>query len=136
MLCRNHHDSLRVVDIGPMDRLLHPVMVANPKIFTAMPELHSIDMYPDTIDRLKACQKLLEDHPKVENLCVSNSFGHSLEIPEDLHDSSTQPGLLTRTLFSHKLPFERCKPLQLKNLDLDTIELRVSLYMMLCGVSG
>ena len=135
LLCKNHHDSLRVVDIGPMDRLLFPVMNAKPKVFTGMPELYAIDMYPDTVDRLRACQKLLEDHPKVENLVVSNSFAQSNELPEDLHDSSTRPGLLTRTIFSHKLPFERCKPLKLKNLDLDTIELRVRICVNTCEIS-
>lgn len=123
LLCKKQK-SLRVIDIGPMDRELSPVLEKHPQIFNELSQLHSVDMYPDTLDRLKVCQKVLKDKPRVEYLCISNSFDYSNEDPDDLHDSSTRPGLLSRTLFSHMMPFDRCDPLILKNLDMDTIELR------------
>lgn len=108
-----------------MDRPLFPVLEKNPDIFDKLPNINSIDVYPDTIDRLKASQKLLEAKPNIDHLCVSTGFEYSNEDPDELHDTSTRPGLISRILFGHLMPFETCKPYVLKNLDLDNIELRV-----------
>ena len=129
LLCQKQK-SLRVLEIGPMDRPLDPLLEKHPDIFEGLTELNSVDVYPDTVDRLKASQKLLKAKPHIEHLCVSTGFEYAHnhnDIPEDLHDSSTRPGLISRTLFSHMMPFETCEsPMVLKNLDLDTIELRVT----------
>ena len=109
-----------------MDRPLTPVLEKHPDIFDKLTALNSIDVYPDTVDRLKASQRLLQAKPDIDNLCVSVGFQYSMEDPDDLHDSSTRPGLLSRTLFSHMQPFDNCKPFHLKKLDLDTVELRAS----------
>ena len=108
-----------------MDTALTPILQKNLGIFENLKELNSIDMYPDSVDRLKASQILLQAKPEIAHLCVSNGFEYSNEVPEDLHDSSTRHGLLSRTLFSHMQPFETCKPYCLSSLDLDTVELRV-----------
>ena len=131
LLCKNQK-NLRVLEMGPMNQAIDPLLEKQPDVFDKMGKIDSIDVYPDTIDRLKASHKLLKAKPNVANLCVSTGFEYATESdqPPDLHDSSTRPGLLTRTLFSHMMPFDKCKPLVLKNLDLDTIELRVSLV---CG---
>ncbi|MCJ1309994.1 hypothetical protein MMC25_003655 [Agyrium rufum] len=125
LLCQKQR-KLQCLEIGPVNKDLFPVMEKNPKVFSGFTELKSIDMYPDTVDRLKACNKLLQDHPQVQNLCISNSFAYSTESPDDLHDLSTGPGLITRSLFRHLLPFESCKPIELKHLDLDSQDLRYS----------
>ncbi|MCJ1436481.1 hypothetical protein MMC27_005860 [Xylographa pallens] len=123
LLC-NKQRSLRVLEIGPMDRPLAPVLEKHPTIFDKLTELNSVDVYPDTLDRLRASQRLLQAKPDIEHLCISTGFEYSNEDPEDLHDSSIRPGLISRTLFSHMQPFDNCKPFHLKNLDLDTVELR------------
>ncbi|MCJ1411703.1 hypothetical protein MMC19_005795 [Ptychographa xylographoides] len=123
LLCKKQH-KLRVIEIGPMDTALTPILQKNLGIFENLKELNSIDMYPDSVDRLKASQILLQAKPEIAHLCVSNGFEYSNEVPEDLHDSSTRHGLLSRTLFSHMQPFETCKPYCLSSLDLDTVELR------------
>ncbi|MCJ1287072.1 hypothetical protein MMC26_006420 [Xylographa opegraphella] len=119
LLCKKQR-SLRVLEIGPMDRPLAPVLEKHPDIFDKLTELNSIDVYPDTLDRLTASQKLLQAKPDIEHLCISTGFEYSNEDPDDLHDSSIRPGLISRTLFSHMQPFDKCKPFHLKNLDLDT----------------
>ncbi|MCJ1384471.1 hypothetical protein MMC17_007588 [Xylographa soralifera] len=126
LLC-NKQRSLKVLEIGPMDRPLAPVLEKYPNTFDKLTELNSIDVYPDTLDRLKASQRLLQAKPDIDHLCISTGFEYSNEDPEDLHDSSTRPGLISRTLFSHMQPFDNCKPFHLKNLDLDTIELRYAI---------
>lgn len=130
LLCRNQK-KLRVLEMGPMNQPIDPLLEKLPDIFDKLTEIDSIDVYPDTMDRLRASHKLLKAKPEVANLCVSTGFEYANEgePPPDLHDSSTRPGLLTRTLFSHMMPFEKCQPLMLKNLDLDTIELRVGLIV-------
>ena len=80
--------------------------------------------YPDTIDRLKACQKVLETQTKFDELQLTSGFAYNGVIPDDLEDSSTRPGLLTRTVFSHMMPFETCTPMILKKLIIDNIDLR------------
>ncbi|MCJ1398753.1 hypothetical protein MMC11_001954 [Xylographa trunciseda] len=86
LLC-NKQRSLRVLEIGPMDRPLAPVLEKYPDIFHKMTELSSIDVYPDTVDRLKASQKLLQAKPDIDHLCISTGFEYSNEDPDDLHDS-------------------------------------------------
>ena len=128
LLCKKQK-RLTQLEIGPMEQLLDPLLEAQPAIFDGLTELVSIDIYPESLDRLKAGQKLLKAKPKVETLCVSAGFEYNQEsdIPPDLQDLSTRPGLLTRTLFSHLMPFGSIERLNLTALDLDTIDLRVSL---------
>ena len=128
LLCKKQK-NLRQIEIGPMDKPLDPVLEKQPQILEALKEIKSIDCYPETTDRIKAAHKVLKANPDIQNLCVSTGFEYAqdgFEIPPDLQDSSTRPGLLTRTLFSHMMPFDSCNPYNLKDLDLDTIELRVS----------
>ena len=84
----------------------------------------SLHFYPDTIDRLKACQKVVETQTKLNELQISSGFSYTGHTPHDLEDSSTRPGLLTRTIFSHMMPFEKCSPISLKKLTLESIDLR------------
>ena len=98
-----------------------------PQVFENMSDIKSLHLAVNTLDKLKAAQMLLQAKPNIDGLCVASGFHHSTEaIPEDLQDSSTRPGLMTRTMFSHLLPFERCTPLVLKRLDIRTVDLRVS----------
>lgn len=66
----------------------------------------------------------METQTKFNELELSSGFAYSGEIHGDLEDSSTRPGLLTRTVFSHMMPFETCTPMILKKLSIDNIDLR------------
>ena len=126
LMCRKQK-KLAQLEIGPMERSIDPLLEKQPQMFDQMTEITSIDVYPENVDRLRASQKLLKAKPKIKTLCVSVGFEYNrdVEIPPDLNDSSTRPGLLTRTLFSHMMPFGSVEPLNLVDLDLDTVELRV-----------
>ena len=109
-----------------MDRPLTPELMKIPRVFDNMSEITSLHLAVNTVDKLKVAQMLLQAKPNVKSLCVASGFHFSGEpIPEDLQDSSVRPGLMTRTMFSHLLPFERCTPLVLKKLDIRTVDLRV-----------
>ena len=84
----------------------------------------SLHFFPDTIDRLKACQKFVETQTKMNELQICPGFSYTGQVPHDLEDSSTRPGLLTRTIFSHMMPFGGCNPISLKKLTIETIDLR------------
>lgn len=108
-----------------MDSNIAPLLGKDIDIAESFKDVESLNFYPDTVDRLQACQKLLEAKPSITKLYLAPGFRFTgTPIPDNLHDSSTQPGLLTRTMFSHMLPFESCTPMALKNLSLDNIELR------------
>ncbi len=67
----------------------------------------------------------METQTKFNELQLSSGFVYTSTIPpDDLEDSSTRPGLLTRTVFSHMMPFETCTPMILKKLSIDNVDLR------------
>lgn len=125
LLCQTQK-NLRSLEIGPMDRNLDPILAKKPDIFTELTKVTSVDVFPDNLDRLHAAHRLLKAKPDMERLTISAGFEYSPEgPPPDLDDSSTRPGLLTRTLFSHMLPFESCTPYRrLKFVELDSVDLR------------
>lgn len=111
-----------------MDRPLTPILEKEIDLLAdSFKDVTSLHFYPDKLDRLLACQKLLEAKPKISKLYLSSGFVYVGEpLPDDLHDSSTRPGLLTRTMFSHMLPFESCTPMTLRSVSFDNITLRYS----------
>ena len=68
----------------------------------------------------------METQTKFGVLRLSSGFGYNggTVVPDDLEDSSTRPGLLTSTIFSHMMPFETCAPMIIKKLSIDNIDLR------------
>ena len=116
---------LKAVEIAAVDRPFMPVLDKQPNLLTNLAGPKSLHFYPDDLDRLKASQKLLEAQPNVSEIQLSSGYHPDVEAPEDLQDSSTRPGLITRTIFSHFLPFDRCTtPMTLKKLTLDNVDLR------------
>ncbi|KAF2115469.1 hypothetical protein BDV96DRAFT_80266 [Lophiotrema nucula] len=86
----------------------------------------TLGLYPDCREVLDFCHMLVEKSPKVEKITLHASFEES-ESPissRELNDTSTAPGLITRTMFSHMLPFSKCTPLALKEITLQKISLR------------
>ena len=124
ILLMKKQKRLKAVEIESVDRNFMPELEKNPGLLTNLEGATSLHFYPDTIDRLKACQKVAETQTKFNELQLSSGFAYSGVIPDDLEDSSTRPGLLTRTVFSHMMPFETCTPMILKKLSIDNIDLR------------
>ena len=123
---------MKAVEIAAVDRPFGPVLEKEPELLSNLTEVSSLHFYPENLDRLGACQKALQTHPDVRELQLSPgpqfAPGNS---PSDVHDSSTRPGLIFRTIFSHMLPLEDCTPIRLKKLTIDNIDIRyaVDTYM-------
>ena len=124
LLLMKKQKRLRAVEIESVDRDFMPELENNPGLLTNREGAASLHFYPDTIDRLKACQKVVETQTKFNELQLSSGFTYAGPVPDDLEDSSTRPGLLTRTIFSHMMPFETCTPIVLKKLSIDNVDLR------------
>ena len=121
ILLMKKQKRLKAVEIESVDRNFE--LEKNPSLLTDLEGATSLHFYPDTIDRLKACQQVVETQTKFNELQISSGFAYAGQIPDDLEDSSTRPGLLTRTIFSHMMPFETCTPMILKKLSIDNIDL-------------
>lgn len=124
LLCKKQR-RLKAIEIVSVDRPYMPVIEKYPDLLNNLTELTSLHFYPETLDRLQACQKVLEAHPQVREMQLSPGFQFTMSPPpQDLHDSSTRPGLLFRTIFSHMLPLETCTPIKLAKLTLENIDVR------------
>jgi hypothetical protein len=104
--------------------------------------VRKLGLYPDSREVLNMCAALVKRTPKVEKITIHASFDDDADqspIPvRELNDSSTGPGmfferclniltdvgLVTRTIFGHLLPFDKCQPLALRDLTLQKIHLR------------
>ena len=125
LLCRTQR-RLKVLQIDPTNAQLDPVLAKEKGLLEEMKELTTVDIYPDSVDRLKAASRLLKAKPDIKQLSVSVWYELANEVPDELHDQSTRPGVLTKELFGHMLPFEKCEPFKLTCLELCDVSLRVS----------
>ena len=124
LLCRNQR-RLKVLQVDPTETPLDPVLAEHPEVIEGLSELQTVDVYPDSVDRLRAANRVLRAKPNIKLLSVSVAYELNNEVPEELHDTSTRPGVLSKTLFSHMLPFDTCEPLNLTGLELCDVFLRV-----------
>ena len=116
---------LQYIEIGPTDRNVMEGIGQKPDIFTSLQRVRIVEMSPASVDSLEVSQNFLQTVTNLDLLRIFPALGMlGEEAPSDLHDSSTEPGLISRTLFSHMGPFETCTPLALKVLQLDMINLR------------
>lgn len=102
------------------------------------PHVNTLGLYPDSTDCLKFSHELLKRKSSLEKLTISTHFddaddGDDEEVTTDdeaavaqneLNDSATRPGRITRTLFSHLVPFEKCTAVNLTDLTLEKVYLR------------
>ncbi len=109
-----------------MDRDVVPELEKLPDIDSIVQGVKKLGLYPDNREVLNLSHFLLKRTSKLDKLTLHASFeDHEPPIPtRELNDSSTEPGLITRTIFSHMQPFSRCTPLALKELALQKINLR------------
>ena len=116
---------MRSIEVAAVDRPFMPVLEKQPELLTNLTELTNLHFYPENLDRLSACQKVLEMHPNVREMQLSPGPDYAPgQLPTDLHDTSTRPGLIFRTIFSHLMPLDNCTPVRLKKLTMDNIDVR------------
>ncbi|KAI9871354.1 MAG: hypothetical protein M1830_002991 [Pleopsidium flavum] len=123
LLCKRQK-HLRCIELGPTDEGLMPIIEQKPDFFKSLDQVLDLELYPTNLDGLEVCQRFLHSVTRLDSLTICSGFHTTMDPPSDLDDSSTQPGLLTRTIFSHMRPFENCTPMTLKTLVLDKINLR------------
>jgi hypothetical protein len=90
--------------------------------------VRKIGLYPDSREVLDFCHFLLKNtaNKTLEKMTLHASFDEiDPPVPErELHDSSTEPGLITSTMFAHMQPFAKCTPITLKEITLQKLKLR------------
>lgn len=88
--------------------------------------VRKIGLYPDSREVLDYCHFILKNASNLDKITIHASFEDSdVPIPDrELNDSSTGPGLITSTIFSHMQPFAKCTPMALKEITLQKLGLR------------
>lgn len=88
--------------------------------------VRKVGLYPDSRQVLDYCHFILKHTSNLNKITIHASFEDSdMPIPDrELNDSSTGPGLITSTMFSHMQPFAKCTPLALNEITLQKLGLR------------
>lgn len=88
----------------------------------------SLGLFPTNREELEICQMMVKNAaPKLKELMVCPAFSHSNPRYHELNDGALEPGLITKTIFSHLLPFKTCTAMRLKTLWLENINLRYAI---------
>ncbi|KAG9199406.1 hypothetical protein G6514_008565 [Epicoccum nigrum] len=109
-----------------MDRNVLDELQKIPDFKEQFANVRKIGLYPDSREVLDYCHFILKHTSKLDKITLHASFDDSdVPIPDrELNDSSTGPGLITSTIFSHMQPFAKCTPLALKEITLQKLGLR------------
>ncbi|KAI9659241.1 MAG: hypothetical protein M1829_006581 [Trizodia sp. TS-e1964] len=108
-----------------MDKDLDRILEKQPELISNLPNLRTLCLAPSSVNELAACQKVVENAPHLTNLCIDSCFYDIADdLVTELDDNSARPGLITSTIFGHMAPFKDCKPLALRSLVLNSVNLR------------
>ena len=100
-----------------------------------MTQLSKINLYATSLDVLQAFQKVLQSHPEVQALDLVVHWTSTSESSLDLKDTSTEPGLLCRTIFSHLMPFQDTPRIELTSFSPENTNMRYADRFFLKAVS-
>ncbi len=135
----DHTEYQQWLEVMDLDRDVLPELKKDEKLQNQLfKHPTQLSIYPENRETLRLsgfyAQKM---NDTLEDLVVHTEFLSSMDQiidplrnyeyveARELHDSANAPGLLTSTVFSHMLPFDKCQPFQrLKKLRLDRINLR------------
>jgi hypothetical protein len=132
---------MKWLEVMDLDRNVLPDLKKNAKMQTTLfSHARKLALYPENTATLDLCQYFVEKTADVlEELIVHANFDlhdsdHSPPPTSantidnrELNDTAAGPGVLSRTIFSHMLPFEKCTPFKsLTALRLHRISLRHS----------
>jgi len=129
---------MRWLEVMDLDRNILPELQKSPKLQTDLfSNARKLALYPENQETLDLCHFFVEKtHQVLEDLIIHANFdshdlrGHSPASTNsidarELNDSATTPGLISRTIFSHMMPFDKCTPFpKLKALRLHRVNLR------------
>jgi hypothetical protein len=109
-----------------LDRNVSDELQKIPNFKDQFANVRKVGLYPDSREVLDYCHFILKHTSNLDKITIHASFEDSdVPIPDrELNDSSTGPGLITSTMFSHMQPFAKCTPLALKEITLQKLGLR------------
>ena len=91
---------------------------------STLERVQDLGLWLDSHDSLHFAHELVKRVKKVNRITLRSSFEEDSD-QHELHDTSTAPGLISRTVFSHLMPFTECKtPIVVSELMLSEITLR------------
>ncbi|KAI9654926.1 MAG: hypothetical protein M1821_005679 [Bathelium mastoideum] len=122
LLLYRKQKRLRYLEAINLDRNIVPELESG-RFDNYFDDARKIALFPDSRDTLEYCHSLLKRATKIEKLTIQTNFDSDIPSRE-LNDTSTGPGLMTRTIFRHLEPFDKCKPLALRSLRLHKVNLR------------
>ncbi|WPH00337.1 Hypothetical protein R9X50_00316200 [Acrodontium crateriforme] len=129
---------LKMLEVVDMDRQILSELKKNPKLQESLfSHARELTLHPERRDTLDLCGYYVEQMKEtLERLTVkidivfeirsrSRSPSRTSMENRDLNDTATRPGLVTRSLFGHMMPFDSCTPFKnLKSLHLSRVSLR------------
>ncbi|EMC95885.1 hypothetical protein BAUCODRAFT_507579 [Baudoinia panamericana UAMH 10762] len=125
--------KMKWLEAFDLDRDILPELKKNTKLQDGVFScVRKLALYPENQATLQLCHFFVEKISDVlEEMMIQADFEPHDQIPtlslRDINDTATGPGLLSRTIFSHMLPFEQCTPFRsLTALRLHQISLRHS----------
>lgn len=131
LLLYKRQRKMKWLEVMDLDRDVLPELKKMAKTTGSMfQHTRKLALYPENRDTLALCGFFLEKcREQLEELIVHCNFsdlgGPSVPDGRELNDSATEPGLLSRTVFSSLMPFDTCEPLKnLTSLRLHRISLR------------
>jgi len=109
-----------------LDKPINKDFVRSLKLDAVVGHATRLGLYPDSRDTLQLANELLKRLKKVEKLTLHANFAEAEEVVgmNELQDTPVEPGLITRTVFAHMLPFESCTPIVLQELCLQNVPVR------------
>ena len=109
--------QLRSIDISALDKPLLPAIKKDPRVFQRLEHVNALYIWPNNEDTLEAAQLALQYKPNIDLLLLNcTTLRNQPEVAGPMEDSSTAPGFISRTLFKHLSPFEKCTPMTLREL--------------------
>lgn len=129
---------MKWLEVMDLERDILPDLLKNEKLATGLfQHTRRLALYPENRESLRLCAFYVQKTAEaLEDLNVHTSFHEPMDHhrdpsppdiiePRELNDSATRPGLLTRSIFGHLLPFEKCEPFKnLTILRLQRVNLR------------
>ncbi|KAI9722836.1 MAG: hypothetical protein M1828_004402 [Chrysothrix sp. TS-e1954] len=92
---------------------------------SALGQVKDLGLWLDSKDSLHFAHELVKRVTKVNKITLRSSFDEEVLDGNELQDTSTEPGLISKTIFSHLMPFSECKtPIVVSELMLSEISLR------------
>lgn len=132
--------KLKNLDVIRLDKDILPALEKNGRLQEAMfARAKRLYLYPEDRASIQLSgffvRKMAE---KLEDLTIHTNFNDGRDHfedplddlpehiePRELNDSTTEPGLLTRTVFGHQMPFDKCEPFtNLTSLSLRRVNVR------------